>query len=87
MALMGLWVVFFGWIAGLGAFSLASGIGAIAQAASMRAKTPQFQPIDDPGTVPDTDPLFHPGLYPSMSVTENTTRSIEPAPKEYAAKE
>ena len=87
IALMGIWAVFFGWISFVGAFTLASGIGAIAQAASMRAKDPQSQPIGDPGTVPDTDPLINPGLYPSLSVTENTTRSIESAPKEYAAKE
>ena len=87
IALMGIWAIFFGWIAFVGALTLASGIGAIAQAASMRAKAPQSQPIDDPETVPDTDPLINPSLYPSLSVTENTTRSIEPAPKEYAAKE
>ena len=87
LVLMGLWAVFFGWLACWGVFSLASGIGAIAQAASMRAEVPQSQPADDPVMVPDTDPLDNPRLSPSLSVTENTTRSLEPAPKEYAAKE
>jgi len=84
---LGIWVVFFGWMACWGVFSLASGIGAIAQAASMRAEAPQSQPADDPVTVPDTDPLDNARLSPSPSVTENTTRSLEPAPREYAAKE
>jgi hypothetical protein len=84
---LGIWVVFFGWMACWGVFRLASGLGAIMQSASMGSKAVAPQLADDPGTVPDTDPLGNPRLAPPLSVTENTTRSIEPAPKEYAAKE
>ena len=84
---LGIWVVFFGWMACLGVSRLASGLGAIMQAASMVSKAVAPQLADDSGTVPDTDPLDNPGLSPPLSVTENTTRSIEPAHKEYAAKE
>jgi hypothetical protein len=73
---MGVWAVFFGWIACWGIFSLASGIGAIAQAATMGAKAAQSQPADDPVTVPDTDPLENAMLFPPPSVTEYTTESL-----------
>jgi hypothetical protein len=73
---MGVWAVFFGWIACWGIFSLASGIGAIAQAATMGPKAAQSQPADDPGTVPDTDPLENTLLFPPPSVTEYTTESL-----------
>ena len=84
---LGIWVVFFGWMACWGVFRLASGLGAVMQAASMGSRAVAPQLADDPGTVPDTDPLDNPGLSPPLSVTENTTRSIKPVPKEYAAKE
>jgi len=84
---MGLWAVFFGWIACWGIFSLASGLGAIAQAATMDAEVPQSPPADDPVMVPDTDPLDNLRLSPLMSATEDTTRSLEPTTKEYAVKE
>jgi hypothetical protein len=84
---LGIWVVFFGWLAILGIFRLASGLGAILQAASMGARVPETQPVDDTVTVPDTDPLDNPGISPLLSVTENTTRSLEPVSKEYIAKE
>jgi zinc ribbon protein len=87
MALMGLWAVFFGWMACWGVFAIASGLGAIMQAASMGSKAALPQPADSPVKVPDTDPLADPAPSPLLSVTENTTRSLEPAPKEYAAKE
>src|SRR5262245_5356006 len=54
MVVMGFWVVFFGWLAYWGVFSLASGLGAIVQAATMKDKATQPEPADDPGTVPDT---------------------------------
>ena len=73
---LGIWVVFFGWMACWGVFSLASGLGAIMQAASMGAKTPRSQPAADPGTVPDTDPLASTMLFPPPSVTEYTTESL-----------
>ena len=84
---IGIWAVFFGWLACWGVFELASGLGSIMQAAVMGTKAIEAQPVDDPGTVPDTDPLDNPSLSPSLSVTENTTRSLETTPKEYAAKE
>jgi hypothetical protein len=73
---MGLWAVFFGWIACWGVFSLASGLGSILQAASMRPKGAQPEPADDPVTVPDTDPLESTKLFPPPSVTEYTTESL-----------
>jgi hypothetical protein len=76
MALMGLWAVFFGWIACWGVFSLASGLGAIFQATSMRPKATQPESADDPGAVPDTDPLENTKLFPPPSVTEYTTESL-----------
>ncbi|HEX5084072.1 MAG TPA: zinc ribbon domain-containing protein [Blastocatellia bacterium] len=87
---LGIWVVFFGWMAAMGVFRLASGLGAIMQASSVGAvgsTDEEPQPVDNPVTVPDTDPLDNPGLQPLLSVTENTTRSLEPAHKEYVAKE
>jgi hypothetical protein len=87
MAMMGFWAVFFGWLAYWGIFSLASGLGAMMQAATMSPKAPQPGPAPLPLTVPDTDPLDNVGGPASLSVTENTTRSLEPAPKEYVAKE
>ena len=84
---IGIWAIFFGWLACRGVFELASGLGSIMQAAVMGTKAIEAQPVDDPGTVPDTDPLDIPGLSPSLSVIESTTRSLEPAPKEYLAKE
>lgn len=84
---LGIWVVFFGWIACLGIFRLASGLGAILQTASMGSKAVGRQSLDAPATVPDTDPLDNFALSPLLSVTENTTRSLEPAPREYIAKE
>jgi hypothetical protein len=83
---LGIWVVFFGWMACWGVFSLASGLGAIMQAASMGSKPALPQPADDPVKVPDTDPLSDSATPPLPSVTENTTRSLEPIPKEHAAK-
>jgi len=76
MAVMGFWVVFFGWLAYWGVFSLASGLGAIVQAATMGPPAPQSQPDDNPGTVPDTDSLSSPALFPPPSVTEYTTESL-----------
>jgi zinc-ribbon domain len=73
---MGLWAILFGWIACWGIFSLASGLGSIAQAATMGVKGTQSQPADDPGTVPDTDPLESTTLFPPPSVTEYTTESL-----------
>lgn len=87
IALMGLWAVFFGWMACWGVFAIASGLGAVMQAASMGSKAALPQPADEPVKVPDTDPLAGPAPSPLLSVTENTTRSLDPAPKEYAAKE
>ena len=84
---LGIWVVFFGWMAGLGVFRLASGLGAIMQASAVGSTAGEPQSVDNPVTVPDTDPLDNPGLQPLLSVTENTTRSLEPAPQEYIAKE
>jgi hypothetical protein len=84
---LGVWVVFFGWMAGLGVFRLASGLGAILQTASMGSKAVEPQAIDAPAAVPDTDPLDNSASSPLLSVTENTTRSLEPSPKEYIAKE
>lgn len=84
---MAVWAVFFGWMACWGVFSLASGLGAIAQAATMGPKAAQPEPAPAPVTVPDTDPLDNAELPPLLSVAENTTRSLEPAAKEYIAKE
>jgi zinc ribbon protein len=87
---MAVWAVFFGWMACWGVFSLASGLGAIAQAATMGPKAAQPEPPEfdaAPLTVPDTDPLDNAGVKPLLSVAENTTRSLEPAHKEYVAKE
>jgi hypothetical protein len=86
IAVMGLWAVFFGWMACWGVFAIASGLGAIMQAASMGSKAALPQPADEPIKVPDTDPLANPAPSPLLSVTENTTRSLEPIPKEHAAK-
>lgn len=66
----------FGWLGFWGIISLATGLGAIMEAASMGAKTLSSQPADDPGTVPDTDPLASPRLSPPLSVTEYTTESL-----------
>jgi hypothetical protein len=87
---MEIWAVFFGWIACMGVFRLASGLGAVMQAASMgsiEAKAVAPQPVDEPVAIPDTDPLADPNPYHSLSVKENTTRSLEPAPQESFAKE
>jgi hypothetical protein len=73
---MGLWAVFFGWMACWGVFAIATGLGAIMQAASMGAKALRSQPVADPGTVPDTDPLESTKLFPPPSVTEYTTESL-----------
>ena len=86
MALMGLWAVFFGWMACWGVFAIASGLGAIMQVASMGRKDALPQPVDDQVRVLDTDPLADNAPAPLLSVTENTTRSLEPIPKEHAAK-
>src|SRR5215510_4681562 len=83
---MGIWAVFFGWMACWGIFSIASGLGAILQAASMGSKAALPQPADDQVKVPDTDPLADPAPSPLLSVTENTTRSLEPVPREHAIK-
>ncbi len=86
MALMGLWAVFFGWMACWGVFAIASGLGAITESKTMRSQ---------PGNIPDTSPLNRPSLSPppsvteyasdaqsvAPSVTEDTTRSFEPVPK------
>jgi hypothetical protein len=71
-----IWAGIFGWMACWGVFSLAGGLGAIMQAASMGAKTPRSQPAADPGTVPDTDPPASTMLFPPPSVTEYTTESL-----------
>jgi zinc-ribbon domain len=84
---LGIWVVFFGWMACWGVFAIASGLGAIMQAASMGSKAALPKPADEPVKVPDTDPLADPSPSPLLSVTEDTTRSLEPTPKEYATKE
>lgn len=84
---VGIWAAFFGWIACWGVFSLASGIGAIAQGAGMRAEAQRTEPAHAPVIVPDTDPLDNSSLPPMLSVSENTTRSLEPSPREYVAKE
>ena len=87
---LGIWVVFFGWMACMGVFRLASGLGAVMQASSMGsmgAKAAAPQPVDEPLRVPDTDPLADPSQYHSFSAKENTTRSLEPAPKELVTKE
>jgi hypothetical protein len=84
LAVMGLWAVFFGWMACWGVFGIATGLGAIMQAESMGAKALRSQPIADPGTVPDTDPLEGTMLFPPPSVTEYTTESLgahAPSPK------
>jgi zinc ribbon protein len=86
IAVMGLWAVFFGWMACWGVIAIASGLGAAMQAASMGSKAALPQPADDPVKVPDTDPLTDPAPSPLLSVTENTTRSLEPIPNEHAAK-
>ncbi|HEU0185388.1 MAG TPA: zinc ribbon domain-containing protein [Blastocatellia bacterium] len=86
-ARMIIWAGIFGWIAIWGIFSLASGLGAIMEIASMGSRAMASQPVDNPGTVPDTDPLDNSGISPLLNVTENTTRSLEPAPREYATKE
>src|SRR5215510_9563724 len=86
MALMGLWAVFFGWMACWGVFSIASGLGAIMQVASMGSKAALPQQDDDQVKVPDTDPLADPAPSPLLSVTANTTRSLEPVPREHAIK-
>src|SRR5215510_15063886 len=57
---MAIWAVFFGWMACMGVFRLASGLGAIMQSSSMgsmEAKAVRPQPVDEPAPVPDTDPL------------------------------
>jgi len=84
---MVIWAGIFGWMACWGVISLASGLGAIMEAASMGAKAASHPPVDIQATVPATHPLPEPGLSPLLSVTENTTRSLKPTPKEYAAKE
>lgn len=84
-----IWAGIFGWMACWGVISVASGLGAIMQAASMsnmESKTVLPQPVDEPVTVPDTDPLDS-RSSPALSVAENTTRSLGTAPKEYVAKE
>jgi zinc ribbon protein len=86
-ARMAIWAGIFGWIAIWGIFSLASGLGAIMEAASMVTKAVAPQPADNLAPVPDTDPLDNSGISPLLSVTENTTRSLEPAPQKYAVKE
>lgn len=73
---MAIWAGIFGWMACWGVISLASGLGAIMEAASMGAKATQPQPAADPGTVPDTDPLESTMLFPPPSVTEYTTESL-----------
>jgi len=82
-----IWVVFFGWLACWGVFRMATGLGAVMQSVTMGSKAVALQPDVEPVTVPDTDPLADPKLSPPLSVTEHTTRSIEPANKEYAVKE
>jgi len=81
------WLICFAWMAVMGVLRLASGLGAILQTASMGSKAIAPQPADKSVAVPDTDPRADPELSPLPSVTENTTRSLEPAPKEYVAKE
>jgi hypothetical protein len=76
IAVMGLWAVFFGWMACWGIFSIASGLGAIMQVASMGSRATLPQPADDPVKVPDTDPLASKMLFPTPSVTEHTTKSL-----------
>ena len=73
---LGIWVVFFGWMACWGVFSLASGLGAILHAASMGSKPALPRPADDPVKVPDTDPLAGKMLFPTPSITEHTTESL-----------
>jgi hypothetical protein len=71
-----IWAGIFGWIACWGVFSLASGLGAIMQAATMGAKATRSQPAADPGRFSDTDTLTSPALFPPPSVTEYTTESL-----------
>jgi hypothetical protein len=73
---MGLWAVFFGWMACWGVFSIASGLGAIMQVASMGSRAALPQSTDDPVKVPDTDPLASEMLFPTPSITEHTTKSL-----------
>jgi hypothetical protein len=76
IAVMGLWAVFFGWMACWGVFSIASGLGAIMQAASMGSKAALPQQADDSVKVPDTDPLASAMVFPTPSITEHTTQSL-----------
>lgn len=76
IAVMGLWAVFFGWMACWGVFSIASGLGAIMEVASMGSRAALPQPADDRVKVADTDPLASNMIFPTLSITEHTTESL-----------
>src|SRR5262245_42123472 len=71
-----IWAWIFGWLGFWGVISLAAGLGAIMEAASMGSKALSSQPAEDPETVPDTDPPASPRLSSPLSVTEYTTESL-----------
>jgi hypothetical protein len=81
---MVIWMIFFGWMAGWGAVSLAFGVGYLlegrllsrhsARAASGATTTAQLSPLADQIEVPSI--ATAPAEYAGMSVTENTTEHL-----------
>ncbi|HKS27936.1 MAG TPA: hypothetical protein VJS44_08960 [Pyrinomonadaceae bacterium] len=87
-----LWTVFFGWMAGWGIVSLASGVGEVVKSKTMLRQMKQFEGgLTTPGLSELSSAAHEPRMlddatktkpYSPLSVTENTTELLsEPPPR------
>jgi zinc ribbon protein len=92
---MVIWMVFFGWMAGWGAVSLAYGVGSLlevrllsrhsSRAANGATTTAQLSPIAD--RIEVSSVTTAPTVYSGTSVTENTTEHLGEQRRQHRAEE
>lgn len=86
-----LWTVFFGWMAGWGIVSLASGVGEMVKSKTMLRQTKRFDSGLTTTEPPELSPAAHEPRtlddvtrakpYPPLSVTEHTTELLDEQPR------